>query len=105
MKRLLLIVSLIFVMGFSTGPSIENTTVEVYDFQLRENPLPEAMITIEAEGAFVFTLDGEELLRITNTGDFFVEGRLTANDIEVYEAVKTFFFRVIDAEEITRERE
>ena len=104
MKRLILIVSLIFVMGFSTGPKIENTTVEVYGFQI-DYIASKATIFLDSDSAFTFTLDGEELLRITDTGDFFVEGRLTTNDIEVYKAVKTFFFRVVDAETITRERE
>ena len=41
------------------------------------------------ERPFIFYIEGKECLRITEDG-FYVEGRLAANDTEIYEAFMRF---------------
>ena len=45
-------------------------------------------IDAERPSPFVVSVGGQEMLRIEPNGDFFVRGKLTATDAEVYEVFK-----------------
>jgi len=64
-----------------------NKDIETFD--IKENS-PEAELCFEIDNAFCFNLGGKTLIKVTDKGDFYVREKMVANDIEVYEAFKTW---------------
>lgn len=59
-------------------------------FTFRPKP-PLAVLLLNADGSVAFQAhDGREMLRLEADGSFYVQGRLTAMDREVYEQFKAW---------------
>ena len=53
-------------------------------------PEPTAMITIPQSGEITFTCGTIEMIKLTDSGDIFVKGKLIENDKEVIEGMREF---------------
>jgi len=63
------------------------------DLNIIDTPIYKDIPNIEKGAVVFYTKDGEETLKISPNGDFYVKGKKVANDIEVYESFKEWLIK------------